>query len=349
MIFTNKKNLIYVRRNALEFFHGDEKLELTIPVTILQNLEIVDSERFDKLLFDFLLKIKKQKALMVLSSDVLFEKETVAKDEKDLDGKYQNFKDSLPVSSDKVAIKKIISGESIFFIAVNKKIYQEISAVLEKAGWEIKAVVPVTLFKEKLGMEDNELAVSSANKILSDKDLIRISDFLSETQGEVIKKSPNYKIFIFFILGFILIFIITISLGIRFNFLSIPGLGNRGNSEKLVKEAVESTPSAFEESSKAANIEEYLSIQVLNGSGVAGQAAKVSSSLIEIGYKNIEVGNADVVGTKTFAYFSKYVKEKDKEEIKNMLDENFTDVEIQEHSEDSEFDVLITTGEEINK
>ena len=348
MFFTNNKTLIYIKRNTLEFFHGEEKLELVIPVAILQNLEIVDSENFEKLLRDFLLelKFKKQKTLIVLSDEVFFQKEVVSKDEKDLEIKYQTFKDSLPISLDKLVNKKIIIGEKVLFFAANKKLYQVIKAVLEEESWEVNSVVPITLFREKLDLEDGELTTSSSSKILSSKDLIKLSDFLSETQ-EVIKKGSKFKLILFLILGFLLFSIITILLGMRLNLISIPGFSTKDNSQKPIKEEVKNIPSVPPEASESANIEEYLGIQILNGSGVAGQAAKVSSLLFESGYKNIEVGNADTVGTKTAVSFSDYVKEKDKEEITNKLEEFFAEVEEQEYSEDSEFDVLITTGEEI--
>ena len=351
MLFSNKKSLIYIKRNALEIFHGEEKFELIIPVTILQNLEIIDSENFKKLLRGFLsnLKIKKQGAIIVLSDEVIFQKEVVAKDENDLNEKYRIFKDALPISFEKVAIKKITFGERVLFLGANKKIFQETAAILKDNEWDISAVIPVALFTDKLGMEGSELTSSLVGKILSEKDLIKICDFLSETQeGKVIKKSFNFKLTALLVFILLLIVILSTLLAVRLKLIGMPGLGSKNNQQKVV-EKIESTPSASENEALPSTILRIeISIQFLNGSVIAGQAAKVRDSLAKLGYINTETGNASITETeKTTIIFSKNVNQNYRDEISKKLEEDFTEVEVQDDSTDGEFDVVITTGTEI--
>jgi hypothetical protein len=88
-------------------------------------------------------------------------------------------------------------------------------------------------------------------------------------------------------------------------------------------------------------------IQVLNGTGTPGQAAKVTASLKNAGYNpdNIKTGNApDNLTTSSIA--AKAGFESTASDIKTALSSDFPDIEISSSQlgTDTAFDIVITTG-----
>ena len=123
----------------------------------------------------------------------------------------------------------------------------------------------------------------------------------------------------------------------------------RPSSESLVDGEPTPTPFEVQESTPIPTPEEIeregVKIQVLNGTGIAGQAAKVKDLLTELGLSKIETGNAEgAKATDTVVVFSPAVAGDLSEEIITLLKENFDNVSAQEADNSSEIDVLIATG-----
>ena len=88
-----------------------------------------------------------------------------------------------------------------------------------------------------------------------------------------------------------------------------------------------------------------LSVQVLNGSGVSGAAGEMETFLEDVGYENIEIGNADNSDYQDITIQIKEEFEEFAEFISKDLSKDYTvneDYEILE--EDSEYDVVIIVG-----
>ncbi len=89
---------------------------------------------------------------------------------------------------------------------------------------------------------------------------------------------------------------------------------------------------------------EDLTINILNGTGVAGEASLLQAELTDLGYANIEAANAeDQDETATTVTYGPGVSEDVKEEINELLEEMYTDVRVVEE-EMEEFDIQILTG-----
>ena len=89
-----------------------------------------------------------------------------------------------------------------------------------------------------------------------------------------------------------------------------------------------------------------LTIQVLNGTGEGGQASLVKGSLENIGFTNIETGNAasqDFVVTTVD--FSQKVPVETRQEIVTELEKTFAEIKMNVDTNQS-FDVIITTGKQ---
>lgn len=111
---------------------------------------------------------------------------------------------------------------------------------------------------------------------------LKVED-VEEQEDEEPQEKSNSKLFI---LGGVVLGIVIISSAA----LLIFSLTQPTQDTKEVKTEATSEPS---QAPKIALNRQDWSIEVLNGSGVAGVAKKTADQLIELGYQVIEVGNAD--------------------------------------------------------
>lgn len=342
MLFFNSQALLYLKKDKLELFVGNKKATLNFPDTLTQNIEILDSAAFAALVSEFLLTLglKKKKILVVLSEEIFFQTVIPAKEDEQLEVVVSQFISSVPFDPLKIAFKKIRQGDQIRLIAANKDFFR-IFQNNEESG-RVYAVVPVSIFKEQLEIED-DLDAGLAKKILSKKELIQAGNLLSEE--EIVSKSRLWQ-------NLLYIFLLLLTVGLSvLAFAAFTKSDLRRFKQQKGEEVVKTTPSesspsaSEEESSASAKESRDITIQIFNGSGIAGQAGALKDQLNNLGYENTEVGNA--VGAKaneTIVVFSKSVSFKDREQIMEKLKSIFESVGEQEESENNEFDVIITTG-----
>ncbi len=89
---------------------------------------------------------------------------------------------------------------------------------------------------------------------------------------------------------------------------------------------------------------EDLKVQVLNGSGIAGQAAKVKEALAGLGLSQIEIGNAEgALAKETVVVFSKQASDSLRKAVITKLEGIFEAVSTSDNG-DLGTDILITTG-----
>lgn len=348
--------LILVKKNRLELFTDKASKELIYPQNLVQNLEILDIVNFEKSLSQFFKSslANKNKVLIVLSEELLFSKTFPLITDVQIDQMVSDFVESVPFSPNKVSYKKISRQSELILISTNKDFYVAVKKALEDTGVEIMAVVPISSFKDNLGFEDDSIDTSMAKKILGDKNLIKASDFLSDEEGQI-KQSVMHKSFssiYLIILGVLLIGSVAILGAVAFDLIPNPlSLLEKDKKEEVKKVIPEKTPPIKEaspsskEASQSAKLKEELTIQILNGSGIAGQAGSLKEQLEALGFKNIETGNTEKEDqTETTAFFSDQVSSEDRQEIVDELESTFEKVTEQEGPEDLEFDVRVETG-----
>lgn len=105
------------------------------------------------------------------------------------------------------------------------------------------------------------------------------------------------------------------------------------------------TPSPLEEP-EAVDVSQY-SVQILNGSGVAGEAGKVNDLLVSAGFSKADTGNAD-----NYDYTDSQIQLKANtpdavfDAVKGALSEEYTIVKSSDNlAEDSEYDIVIIVGD----
>lgn len=86
-------------------------------------------------------------------------------------------------------------------------------------------------------------------------------------------------------------------------------------------------------------------IEVLNGTGTAGEASFLKGKLEDLGYENIEAANADTQDAKeTTVTFASDLPDEIVDEITEELEDIYTSVESQSGTVSGGFDVRIITG-----
>ena len=122
----------------------------------------------------------------------------------------------------------------------------------------------------------------------------------------------------------------------------------RQQNDSILDEQPSPTPFEVEEFTPTPTPEEVdregIEIQVLNGTGIAGGAGSLKTKLEGLGYSQIEVGNASTQDfTATEVIFNESVPEATRDEIQELLEDAYQDVNVEEDSLDK-YDMRITTG-----
>lgn len=370
MLFSNPAVIVFLKRNSLEVY--SQKLQgvqsrLNFPPEFEKDQEIIDIQKFEQLISSFLTKLnlKEKKVIIAISAENLFEKtlplSTVAKENEET----EKFFKEIPFDEPKIAKKQLRTKNGLNLIATNKNLYQAILHVLQKEGSEIEAVVPVSMF----GITSQVLTRDDVKKITANSQMLKEANFLTEnpeikstsrqesekngaqedeTSDEKTKPriSPVVKI------GIILILIgiaVTAVLIFKKGFIESPNRNQSTpspalSSDQSLPELDEKDLEATSEAQDSNKVD--ITIQILNGSGIAGQAQIVKNSLTSLNYSQIEVGNAknqDAQSTKVT--YSKEVPQSYILEIKAELEKLLRGVETKATEEEQEFDIIITTGQ----
>lgn len=162
------------------------------------------------------------------------------------------------------------------------------------------------------------------------------------------KKGGNAKI-VFAVIGVILILvaggylILGSSSGNNSSASPTPDGGLATFPTPTVTQSPEASPSPT--ASPAAVDKTKLKIEVLNGTGVPGEASFLKGKLEELDFKDIDAGNADSQNaTETVATYSRELSPAVVDEITAMLEEVYETVRTRRSTQAGDYDVSITTG-----
>ena len=370
MLFSNPVIIIYLKRNSLEVYTQKTQgvqARLDFPPNYEKDQEIIDIEKFDQLISNFLskLSLNGKKVIIVISSENLFEKTIPLSDRTKEETAAKKFFEEIPFDLQKIAKKQIRTKNGLNLIAANKNFYDSIVHVLQKLQVEIKAAVPSTMF----GITASTLTGEDIKKITSSPEMLKTSDFLSsgtqkkqdeKTQPDEenlqadMKKSKLNLITVagiaFIVVGLGVVTFLLFKQGILKQYLPF----NKKPLPTLAPSPQESTSATVDLEDQEATEQAELSskqditIRILNGSGVSGQASQVQALLEKLGYSQIETGNADSQNlTATKIVYKQNVADSLISEIKTELGKTLAEVETEETSADIGFNIVITTGHSI--
>lgn len=339
------QTVLFLRPNDLFIFTKLGQKQIVFPTTVIKNQEVVDKKSFEKLLRDFFSHYPKQSATLFLSHAIVFDRPVKVEAQTVVEEELKKFSDSVPLPAVHIATKTIQTPQRDFFYATNGDIYETIFAIARQYGWQIKHVVPLSLFDELL--KGQQVSYAFFLRVLKDKRLLDKGNFL-EGEAEEEKEIPFKQ---YLMLGAGLLMFSGALLFVAYNFHFFPFSSQPQAKRAVVAQPTKqpvvilSTPTPV--SSEEAELQkEDVKIQVLNGSGVDGQAGKLKDQLAALGYINVEIGNVEgPMSNAAIVIFSENVAQEFQDEILIELKKTFTSVDTQQLPEAEGFDVVITTGE----
>ena len=348
----SKKTILLLKRDSLELYIADgegPKNRLTFPPEIIRYEEILDETKFESLIASFLQKeiAPNQKVTILLSPDILFQKIIPQKDKNSEDAEIKKFADEIPFDISKTATVKIPTTDGLNLIATNKKLYLPIINAVEKTKCQVETIVPSTLFgiTKNLPLTKNDIAqifknpklANAGNFLLSQQD----TDPQIDQEGSKSFAKNNKKILL------VIFAVLIIAASASFVFIKQKKQTVPPKNEAEIAQ-VSPIPTPAEESTTAAETEEIskdaFKIQILNGTGIAGQAQDLADLLKSDGFGDVTLSNSLTTdNTQAKVSFKDRVSRIVKDNLTQKLEEIFETVQV-ETLQESDFDIEITTG-----
>ncbi|MFA5933458.1 MAG: LytR C-terminal domain-containing protein [Microgenomates group bacterium] len=334
------KIAILVNNKSIELIVSDKSKKLEFPADTIQNQEILDSRKYTGLVTNFFNEnnLRDESAVILLSQEIIYEKDISFKSPEEEEKEIMEFLNTIPFENKKIALVKIPKAETEKLIGTNKDLYSFLLDTCVLMKLQVEAVVP---FK-KLGEIDKGAVSWKVIPPLVEKiNSSEPDNFLIVSSGYGAKRN-NKKYFIAIFVGFLLVVLIFLA---EFFLKSAEQSKNSSNSSPNLTFNI--SPSPMQQSSSSGEIsisKDKLTIEILNGSGVAGQASEIRNQLLKLGYSIIETGNYEgTASAQTTVSFSDKVSSDVQDEITKMLKTDFSDVATIKYVP-ANFEVIITTG-----
>ncbi len=350
------RSVIYIDRNNLYFYGGNvhSPVAFSFPQTSVKDMEVINPEELAVQITEWIKnhKIESSPTLLLLASTIYFQKEipdTTAPDQRTEMKK--TFIENIPFND--THIQEILVGKSILLVAVNTDFIYSIRDIFQTCGFVIEAIAPIA---EIYGLQtppafSPQVAQDALKKISKDNGFPlhqQIEANLTQSEDPLPKTQSNNRLYI--MIG---VFIILIGvLGILFYMQRKPNRTKRvvPTVTTVALPSPTTIPSVEEPQASASSslslTKQNLSIQILNGSGIPGQADTIRQRLTIRGFSNITTGNAgEVQSSRTLIIFKKEVGEIERNEIIKEIELFSNNYTVQE-KQDIDNDVLITTSQQ---
>ena len=351
------KSVIYIDRTNLFYYGGNVHTPVSLPFqkeTVL-DMEIINQEILTEQIVSWIKtnKIDPSPTIILLSPTIQFQKEIPADTPLEQQTTIKKiFEENIPFNE--TYVKEITLAKSTLLIGINIEFLYTIRDIFHTCGFTVEAIVPIA---EVYGAQpiagfSVQVAQDALKKINKEASVpleYGPDNSHSPEEDPIPTKPSSNRLFIF-------VGIFIILLGV----LIIVYLLNRKPRKKAeviklppvatapIIPPMEASPSALVETSTSEAVlkikKEDITINVLNGSGIVGQADTIRQRLKTIGYNQITTGNAgDIQSTKTLIVFKKNVAPRERNEIIEVL-KPFTDQYTVQEKDDVETEVLIITS-----
>ncbi|HRN69997.1 MAG TPA: LytR C-terminal domain-containing protein [Candidatus Woesebacteria bacterium] len=348
------KSIIYIDRANLYFYGGNVHAPLLFAFkpTTIRDIEVINAEEFESELNGFIKdnKIEPSDVMIVVAHQSSFEKLIDPKTPADqVEIQKKQFLDNVPF--EQTLSKSFKTDKEIKIIAINKDLVYLIRDIFNKNQFNVVTISSIaSLFPEG----DITFNAATAQQILSKSSIFKQNMFLlqdievpttdtfEETYGKEKKNMTlYYSIPAFVVLIGILVWLM---IGQR----NARNKRSKNISPTPVQQQILTTPtvpvSPIASESALIIPKDSVTIRILNGSGIAGQADEVSTALEQKDYEQITTGNAPTLQSSgTLIIFKSRIPTPQREEIVNAVSEIVGEVTTQQN-EEIDTDILITTA-----
>lgn len=362
-MFNSKiSSLLFLKRNYLEYYSasGKDVLQLEFPPNLISELEVLDKDSLVQFIKKSLREggLPAQKTLLVLSSDLLFEELLPVVNINHFEE--SNFFKNVPIKPSQCSKLKVLIDQKTYLFAANKELYLSTVEAFVDLGWEIVGVTPVSIYHKiddgtVLSTDEIEQIMTAFLKF-PQANFLQEQDYFPKTRLEdtIDKNKPEHKIpikksLLSLLTTFILLGVFLIStLSSGYLILKMIKTRSQALSEKPVASVSSPLPTPqnpLKDSGNQAVNKSDLKIQVLNGSGIPGQASRIQTQLAGLGFTQIETGNSQEPILGSTAVFSRRVTKEVQDEVRlkiRSLLANLSETDSLEAPVG--IDILITTG-----
>lgn len=345
MIFNDSKMIVLLGSKGLFLMREDRNYQLDFPTNVVKNQDVINSGGLNKLLIDFLSqeKINPQSAVLLLAPELLYEKNILALSPEEAQQKFDSFLVKIPFTQ--ISKIKIFDADKIHVIATNAHLWTLIKDGLEKIGWKIELVLPAPAVGILGATLKNKEEAQTALQKLDDAKRYNFLNKAPDVNQPILspgKSQVTASLNKVWWIGGLIIALVAI--------IGIPLIFYR-NQMMIVKPDIKTvelpTPTIIQKAVSPNQVmvnKTDLTIEVLNGSGVAGQAGKVKSILEKVGFLNITADNyRGLYKGGTVVKYSTRVSEDLHQEIVRELNKSIANVSA-ESTSGGKFDVTILIG-----
>lgn len=359
----NSKCIFFITKSSITMLSKKTSAQkIDIANTFVKNQEVIDPQNYQKYLVQFLTKtqINNFNAIIFISDELLYEKKLEPAANPSLE--LIKYKDELPFNTQNIDVLFVESKTGNLLLAVNNALYLPLVKSAEEVQGKITAVLPAKYFQ----LAESSLAAQSADKIYHEvesspnsKKLNFIlsksltvpsipADAKNQPSPQVLKDDEQNNTFRYMIFTtFAILLVGAVVLLVSKKDILLQKV--RKPTQEQITAQNNPQPTTVTTQSKDNDItlqKEDITITVENGTGVEGQAAKVKSTLENLGYTNVETANTKVTNANvTTVIFAQNVSIDLKAEIEVELTKLFEEVN-SEVSQESDSSIHITTGQE---
>lgn len=355
MFSFHKPLICYLGSTYLEVYKENDRQTFTFPSDLVCYSEYIDEDRFGIALSQFFdqFDLRRSQGVIFLAPELVFLGETGVTSKRSLSD-IEQFLSSVPLRRIDISAITIRKDSKKIIYATNSKLYESVVNIFKKHHVDIYSVVPASLFLNTT--VGHSPTIQDLRSKMRDKRGFAPFDFLQNKHVENAKyetgrsepeETPEAKTNMrkqYVLLGMSLLFLAGAILYLLFwtELVSNPWRQKTPSVEPLplAKPITPSQPTPtitiYDKSS--------VKIQILNGSGIEGQAGELSSILQKSGYKDIQTGNTPVTERGSTLIYSALLPADALKEMVTLLENDLSKIETQATGETQEFDVIITTG-----
>jgi hypothetical protein len=310
MAKTAQPTIIYVDREKLSLCAPNhlEPVSYKFPQELVTDLEIVNTQEFNSGLRSFIEqnKIKPGSLVIIVAQNVYFEKNYTGQNPPTQE-EVENFIDTIPFSAVSSKLFRMISGFKQ--VVINRDFYESLKNNFEEIGFQVIAVVPGFALGQNavtgFTTETCRAIYRKMDQIMADNMMGAKDNTTASLHQKEQAMLEGHKLVVVFIIVLVFVFCggaLYLSFGRSpvhktLHMDVIPQIPLEPTATPLPTPTPEETTLTAEELKN-------LTVQILNASGKAGQAASVSAQLKSLGFNKIQIGNNPSTVKLTTLYLS---------------------------------------------
>jgi hypothetical protein len=318
-----------------------EPLIFKFTSAMISDLEVVSSPELTAGLRGFVEanKIKPSTLVLILSQSVYFEKNYPGSNPPSSQD-IEEFDDTIPFFATSSKLFKVISGYKQ--VVINRDFYECFREAFEELGFQVMAVVPSFALGQNANADFN---AETCRIIYKKMDQIVVDSLIGAREESFHQKERAYleKNKVIVVIGVLIILIILVVTAYRT--LKKPKVVHTSVATPVMAyptsvPLLSPTPGI---SSPSAELLDRLTVQILNSTGVTGQAASLSALIKSSGFTKVQTGNTSQVSPRTLITVSPLAATSAADYVSHLVSSLYPDYSL-EHNTQAVNDITIIIG-----